>query len=111
MERDIDEILSIGTVSCLQIDSNVFIYRFLQAINKTLIPSCEKSMQDSKLTTFGIASVIHCIKILTPYIVERALEDAEKQLQKSNEMQTKREKFLEESDLHLKNIAQQLREM
>mmetsp|Transcript_28857 Transcript_28857/g.70361 ORF Transcript_28857/g.70361 Transcript_28857/m.70361 type:complete len:201 (-) Transcript_28857:197-799(-) len=78
MERDIDEIMTIGA-----------------AIDKTLIPSCERSVQDSKVGIY----------------VERALEDAEKQVLRSEEMAEKRRKFLEESNLHLKNIAQQLREM
>jgi len=53
--------------------------------------------------------ILACNNILL--LVENALADAEAQLQKSSKMRDRRERFIEESTLHLKNIAQQIREM
>ncbi|GAB5361364.1 hypothetical protein AAMO2058_000707100 [Amorphochlora amoebiformis] len=44
-------------------------------------------------------------------VSEDAIEDAEEGLKQSKEMAIKRKEFLEQSNLHLKNIAQQIQEM
>eukprot|EP00470_Lotharella_oceanica_P005544 CAMPEP_0170178454 /NCGR_PEP_ID=MMETSP0040_2-20121228/11894_1 /TAXON_ID=641309 /ORGANISM="Lotharella oceanica, Strain CCMP622" /LENGTH=154 /DNA_ID=CAMNT_0010421513 /DNA_START=232 /DNA_END=696 /DNA_ORIENTATION=+ len=69
--------------------------RLADVIDKKLIPSCCESIKESKAAA-DIAEV---------------LAEAEGQLKKSQEMARRREKFLEESNLHLKNIAQQIQEM
>jgi len=45
------------------------------------------------------------------HTVAEVLAEAEEQLKKSQEMARRREKFQEESNLHLKNIAQQIQEL